>query len=146
MRDGLLEQQAIGQTLRLAAQATIALVGIGGTDENCTMVRSGCLSIEEINKLVSQGAVGDILGNYVDLAGRLIAAPHRDRLVALSIDDLRGIDTVVAVVSESEKPLALLGTLRAGVIDVLIVDEPNARAVLDLARAGEEVSAGSPTR
>jgi DNA-binding transcriptional regulator LsrR (DeoR family) len=143
MRDRLLEQEAVVQTLRLAGQAGVALVGIGGTDENCTMVRSGCLSVEEINRLVGQGAVGDILGNYVDLEGRLIAAPHRDRLVALSIDDLRRIETVVAVVSESEKPLAVLGTLRAGVINVLIVDEPNARAVLELARAGEEVGAGS---
>jgi DNA-binding transcriptional regulator LsrR (DeoR family) len=134
MRDSLLQQEAIEHTLRLAAQASVALVGIGGTNEDCTMVRSGCLSTDEIGRLVGQGAVGDILGNYVDVEGRLIAAPHRDRLVALSVEDLRRIETVVAVVSEAEKPLAILGTLRAGVVDVLIVDETNARAVLDLAR------------
>jgi DNA-binding transcriptional regulator LsrR (DeoR family) len=143
MRDRLLEQEAIAQTLRLAGRASVALVGIGGTDEDCTMVRSGCLSVEEIGRLAGQGAVGDVLGNYVDVDGRLIAAPHRDRLVALSMDDLRRIQTVVAVVSESEKPLALLGTLRAGVIGVLIVDEPNARAVLELAQRGREVMDGS---
>jgi DNA-binding transcriptional regulator LsrR (DeoR family) len=45
------------------------------------------------------------------------------------------IGTVVAVASEREKPLAILGALRAGVIDVLIVDEGNARAVLELGLA-----------
>ena len=40
----------------------------------------------------------------------------------------------MAVVSEAEKPQAILGVLRAGVVDVLIVDEGNARTVLDLAR------------
>jgi DNA-binding transcriptional regulator LsrR (DeoR family) len=134
MRDGLLQQEAIAHTLRLATQAGVALVGIGGTDDDCTMVRSGCLSTVEIARLRDQGAVGDVLGNYVDIQGRLIAAPHRDRLVALSVEDLRRIETVVAVVSEAEKPRAILGTLRAGVVDVLIVDEANARAVLDLAR------------
>lgn len=138
MRDGLLQQEAISHTLRLAAQASVALVGIGGTNEDCTMVRSGCLSTDEIARLVGQGAVGDVLGNYMDVDGRLIAAPHRDRLVALSVDELRRIETVVAVVSEAEKPLAILGVLRAGVIDVLIVDEANARAVLDLVRRGGE--------
>ena len=138
MRDRLLEQDAVAHTLETAAGADIALVGIGGTDDGCTMVRSGCLSTDEIARLRHQGAVGDIIGNFVDVEGRSVASPHSDRLIALSIDDLRRIDTVVAVVSEAEKPLAILGTLRADVIDVLIVDAANARAVLDLA-AGKPV-------
>lgn len=134
IRDRLLEQDAVAHTLRLAALASIALVGIGGTDDGCTMVRSGCLSLEEIARLRSQGAVGDVLGNYVDADGRVIASPHSSRLIALTIEELRGIETVVAVVSEAEKLQAILGVLRAAVVDVLIVDEGNARAVLDLAR------------
>ena len=130
MRDRLLEQEAVAATLDIAARANVALVGIGGTDDDCTMVRSGCLSLDEIARLREQGAVGDVLGNYVDVQGGLIAAPHSDRVIALSIDDLRPIETVVAVVSEAEKPLAILGVLRAGVVDVLIVDEGNASAVL----------------
>ena len=55
------------------------------------MVRSGCLSLDEIARLREQGAVGDMLGNYVDARGTLIAAPHSRRLIALSIDDLRRI-------------------------------------------------------
>lgn len=139
IRDRLLEQEAVAHTLRVAAQATVALVGIGDTDVSCTMVRSGCLSREEIARLRSQGAVGDVLGNYVDASGRLIESPHRGRLVALAVDDLRRIETVVAVVSEAEKPRAILGVLRAGVVDVLVVDETNARAVLALAGGKQDV-------
>ncbi len=133
MRDRLLEQEAVARTLDLAARASVALVGIGGTDDGCTMVRSGCLSLGEIARLREQGAVGDVLGNFVDVQGNLIASPHSSRLIALSMSDLRRIDTVIAIVSEAEKPLAILGVLRAHVIDVLVLDERNARAVLDLA-------------
>jgi DNA-binding transcriptional regulator LsrR (DeoR family) len=133
VRDGLMAQEAVAHALDLAARADVALVGIGGTDDGCTMVRSGCLSVDEIGRLRAQGAVGDVLGNYVDAAGTLIAAPHSRRLIALSVDDLRRIPTVIAVVSGAEKSMAILGVLRAGIIDVLIVDAPNARAVLDLA-------------
>jgi len=136
VRDRLLEQEAVAHTLSAAAEASMALVGIGSVDDGCTMVRSGCLSLAEIARLREQGAVGDILGNYVDVDGRVIPSPHRDRLIALSIEELRRVETVVAVVSEAEKPLAILGVLRAGVADVLVVDEGNAHAVLDLAQQG----------
>ncbi len=135
-RRRFIQQDAISHTLEAAARADMALVGIGSVDDDCTMVRSGCLSPAEIARLREQGAVGDILGNYVDLEGRVIASPHSDRLIALSIDDLHRVETVIAVVSEVEKPLAILGVLRAGVVDVLVVDDGNAHAVLDLAREG----------
>ncbi len=134
IRDELLEQEAVAHTLGLAAHADIALVGIGGTDDDCTMVRSGCLSVDEMARLRSQGAVGDVLGNYVDILGRPVSSPHQERLIALTVEDLRRIGTAVAVVSEAEKPRAVLGVLRSGVVDVLVIDEPNARALLALAR------------
>ena len=136
IRDRLLEQEAVAHALQVAANADVALVGIGGTDDDCTMVRSGSLSLSEIAELRTQGAVGDVLGNYVDAAGTLIPAPHDSRLIGLSIDDLRRIGSVVAVASGDEKPRAILGALRAGIVDVLIVDEANARAVIGLAQAG----------
>lgn len=135
MRDRLLEQEAVAETLRIAAQANVALVGIGGTDDGCTMVRSGCFSPDEVARLRRLGAVGDVLGNYVDALGRPVASPGSARLIGLGMDDLRRIATVVAVVSEPEKPPSILGVLRSGVIDVLILDEGNARTVLDLAVA-----------
>ncbi|MGC8633214.1 MAG: sugar-binding transcriptional regulator [Candidatus Limnocylindrales bacterium] len=138
VRDRLLAQEAIAHTLRLARQASVALVGIGGTDDDCTLVRSGCLSLAEMARLRERGAVGDVLGNYVDLEGRSIASPHRDRLLGLSVDDLRRIGTVVAVASEPEKPRAILGVLRSGVLDVLVVDARNARTVLALARGADD--------
>ena len=116
-----------------AAAATLALVGIGGTDDECTMVRTGCVSLEELRRLREAGAVGDILGNYVDIDGGRLDSPETARLIGLSIDDLHGVGTVVAVVSEQEKPLAIRGVLRTGVVDVLIVDEPNARILAEAA-------------
>ena len=41
-------QEAVSHTLDRAASADVALVGIGGVDDDCTMVRSGCLSKEEV--------------------------------------------------------------------------------------------------
>lgn len=133
VRDQLLRQPAISETLRIAAGASIALVGIGGTDDDCTMVRTGSVSIDEIRRLREAGAVGDVLGNYVDVHGRLLDSPETARLVGLGLDELHAIDTVVVVVSEGEKPFAILGVLRTGIVDVLVLDEGNARFLLEMA-------------
>ncbi len=129
MRDQLLRQPAIAEPLQVAASASIALVGIGGTDDDCTMVRSGCFSLEEIARLRAAGAVGDVLGNYVDTDGRRLDSPETGRLVGLGLNELGAIGTVVVVASEREKPAAILGVLRTGVVDVLVVDEINARVL-----------------
>ncbi|TDE94071.1 sugar-binding transcriptional regulator [Occultella glacieicola] len=132
VRDQLRRQDAVGGVFDLAATAALALVGIGGTDDECTMVRSGCLSAAEIARLRARGAVGDVLGTYLDAAGAAITAPHSERVMGLSLTELRNIPAVVAVACGPEKPLAILGVLRAGIVDALVVDEPNARAVLNL--------------
>ncbi len=137
MRDELLRQPAVSETLRAAARASIALVGIGGTDDGCTMVRSGCFSVEEIRRLREAGAVGDVLGNYVDVDGGRLDSPETGRLVGLGLAELRAIETVVVVVSEAEKPFAILGVLRTGVVDVLVLDEVNARFLAERARDPE---------
>ena len=136
VRDALLEQEAVSHALEVASRADVALVGIGGTDDGCTMVRSGCLSLDEIASLRDKGAVGDVLGNYVDIDGAAVEAPHSGRLIGLSIDDIRKVDTVVAAVTGDEKPLAIYGVLKAGIVDVLITDEINARSLLDRASTG----------
>ncbi len=146
-RDSLVGQEAVAHALGLAARADMALAGIGGTDDGATMVRSGCLSVAEVAGLRERGAVGDLAGNYVNAEGRPVESAHRDRLVALSLDELRRIGLVVAVASEPEKPMAILGTLRSGVVDVLIVDPANARAVLDLAAGAPPApAAATPAR
>lgn len=136
MRDQLLQEAAVAHSLQIAADADVALVGIGGTDDGCTMVRSGCCPLEEMTRLRAHGAVGDILGNCFDIAGRMISSDFSDRLIGLTLADLRRIDTVIAIVSESEKTANVLGALRTGVLDVLIVDENNATQVLQSAGAG----------
>lgn len=146
VREQVRAQEAVSRTLDLAAKADVALVGIGGVDDDCTMVRSGCLNKDEVAWLRSQGAVGDVLSYFVDREGKPVAFAQQDRLVGLSVDDLRRIRTVVAVVSEREKQAAILGVLRAGLVDVLVVDEGNARAVLDAARSEPALDTTRPTR
>jgi dihydroxyacetone kinase-like protein len=53
-----------------------------------------------------------------------------DRVLAVDLDDLRHIPTVIAVATGAEKTAAVLGALRGGFVDGLVADAALAHAVL----------------
>jgi DNA-binding transcriptional regulator LsrR (DeoR family) len=135
MRGMMVQQEMIKNTMELAARADVAIVGVGGTDDACVLVKSGSFSVHQVRQLRNDMAVGDMLGNYFDIYGKLISSDLYGRLIGLTIKDLERIDTVIAVVSETNKPTSILGALRTGIVDILIVDARNARDVLTLSEA-----------
>ena len=130
VRDILAAQEAVGPILNRARKADMAVVGIGTPSEDATLVRTDCISTTEARRLANCGAVGDLLGAYFDIAGSLIDPDMHAHLVGLTLEDLRNIDIVIAVVSEKNKSNAILGALRTGVIHILITDSDNAVEVM----------------
>jgi len=132
MRDTLLSHDQISQTLDDASQADYALVGIGDARDDSAVVQMECFSASEMQVLRKAGAVGDIFGSFFDIHGQPIADGVQNRVVGLSLHDLRQIPCVIAIASESDKAHAILGALRTGVVNVLATNTENARAILDL--------------
>jgi len=133
VRDMLLTQETISQTMVMARQANIALMGLGTPNDDSILVQAGCLSLAEARRLRDIGAVGEILGNFFDKDGRSVSSDLDGRLIGLSLNDLRQIQMVIAVASEAEKSQAMLGALRTGVIRTLVTECQNAVTVLRLA-------------
>ncbi len=133
VRDILLNQEAVAQTLTQARRADMAVVGIGTPRDTCTLVRMGCLSLAEALRLRQSNAVGDMLGYYFDAQGREVPSDLHNRLVGLTLNDLNAIDGVMAIASEAGKAAAILGALKTGAVQVLVTDAENAIEVLRLA-------------
>jgi lsr operon transcriptional repressor len=86
--------------------------------------------LTEAQQLADRGVVGDVLGTYFDEDGRVIGPEMHGHLVGLTLEDLRNIPTVMAVVSEKGKAKAILGALRTGVIHILVTESDNAMEVV----------------
>ncbi|CAE6785570.1 MULTISPECIES: sugar-binding transcriptional regulator [Paraburkholderia] len=133
VREGLLHNDAVKPTLDKARRAHIALVGVGDINEDSIMVRNGWFSPDEIAELRKCGAVGDLMGyHFIDIAGRPVVTPVRDRVIGLGMEDLKRIPNVIAVASENTKTTAVLGALRAGVITTLATTEAIAQSIVSL--------------
>ncbi len=131
--DVLRAQRGILGTLDAARSADLALLGIGTVDpERSNLVRTGFVAENELLDLATDGIVGDIAGQLFSLDGRSEPAAINDRVIGLSLDDLRAIPLTIAVAMGEHKPAAILGALRSGAVDVLGTDDRTARAVLGL--------------
>lgn len=133
LRDSLVRQQAVAQTLDLARRSTRAVVGIGTPADDSILVDADCLSTDQARALRDAGAVGEIIGNYYDIEGRPVHSEVQNRLVGLTLEELGSIPLVIAVAGEPGKAAAILGALRSGAVRVLITECGNAYEVLRLA-------------
>jgi DNA-binding transcriptional regulator LsrR (DeoR family) len=131
----LRRQPAIERTLAAAREADLALLGIGNLNpaESRLIVATG-FSDEQLAAMLAEGAVGDIIGQIFTRDGHLYPSELTDRIIGLTLEELRCIPTVVAVAFGMSKAEAILGALRTGVVDVLATDDSAAREIL---RMGE---------
>lgn len=135
-RDVFMKNGVIKETLDRARKADIAIVGIGDMNENSYMVQLGWFEPSEITEArINQGVVGEIAGyGFFNIRGELTDTVMNNRVIGLSLEDLRKIPCVIGVASEATKSVAILGALRTGIIDVIATSANNVNTVLNLVK------------
>ena len=131
----LREDHTIKEVLELAQHAEVALIGIGSINPQIsTHFHVGYVSYEELRQLDKLGAAGAMVGFYYNLRGESIPLPWLDPcVIGVTWDDLNHCGTVIGVAAGALKAAAILGAVRTGVLDILIVDDAAAEGVLALA-------------
>ncbi len=127
-------QSSIQHTLTMASSADIALVGIGQLDPQTSgFVREGMMTEAELQSAIADGAVGDVAWRIYTSTGDLYPCALNDRIIGITLDELRQIPMTIGVASGASKVPAIAGALRTGAIDVMCTDDRTAHAVLNLA-------------
>ncbi|MCF7481526.1 sugar-binding transcriptional regulator [Vibrio sp. J1-1] len=134
LRNALLEDETVQQTMDIARKADVALVGIGDLNESSYMVNLGWFSVQEmVEARIQQGVVGEVGGyDFYDIKGEVQNTKMSNRVIGLTIDDYQKIPQVIAIAAESSKPLSIVGALRTGAIDILATSVANAITILNL--------------
>jgi DNA-binding transcriptional regulator LsrR (DeoR family) len=136
----------IEHALRLARHADLYLVSLGSLGDDEIFVETGTISSSELMLVRGEGAVGDLCGNFFDADGQPVGKPFRDRVVGISLDDVRRGSLVVACAAGEEKAPAIVGALRGGFVGGLVTDEATARRVLAGIGGHPLAGPGSPPR
>lgn len=83
----------------------------------------------DFRRLQEAGAVGEVLGQFLDRHGRPLDVDVNQRSIGLKLEDLRGKE-VVAIAGGTGKAAAIDAVLRTGVITGLITDETTASGIV----------------
>lgn len=143
-RDVLLQQDAIHETYERARRADVAIVTLGDMTRSL-VVNYGIRHAQDVDAVRRAGAVGDLLGHFIDADGRAVEHELNRRTVAVSMSDLRSIENVVLATGGAHKYEATRAAMRGGYANVLVTDESTARRLVDesnsIEHAPETVSA-----
>lgn len=120
----MLSDPVVRGTMDFFGRLTLAVVGIGAVEPSELLARSGnTFSREELAMLHEAGAVGEISFRFYDKDGKPVETPLNERVIGITLEELRKADRVMALAGGESKTAAIAGALRLGIIDVLVTDK-----------------------
>ena len=137
MAKAIIAESSVQEVMMMHKLASTTVVGIGGMNEDATVVKSGTITKNDFRLLSMQNAVGDVLCHFYDKNGDPVGEELDSRLISTSLQTLKELNNVIGVSAGRNKVDAILGALRAGYLNVLVTDEDTAEAVLAKAESGE---------
>ena len=123
-------QEGIRHTLDRIGSVTIAMVAIGAWSEGMSTVW-GSVSRHERVAATKANAVGEVGGRLFDAQGEPVPGSVDDRVLGMTLEQLREIDEVVGLAYGSGRATAVRAAVAGGLIETLVCDADLARALLD---------------
>ncbi len=129
----LLSDQSVRDSMLVGQKCDVAVLGIGSTiPEYCSLYQGGHIQRSDLQDLQKAGAVGDVCGHYFTEDGVLADVAFHQRLIGISMEDLRNIPVKFAVAGNPYKAAAILGAIRAGLVTHLLLDSITAERILEM--------------
>ena len=130
--EALRNMRPVKEILDIARRATVALLGIGTVDaEASRFVQFTALSAADMRHISNDlGGVGEINAIVYDIEGRGCANEYADRVIGLSLDEIKNIQFRIGIAGTAAKSMPLFGALRGGYLHTLITDETAACGIL----------------
>lgn len=131
LREQLLAEPPLVNQFALIRSANRVLFGIGDVADAATVRAADLASPEEIDAYVKRGAVGVLIGRFIDRDGRHMIGDLDSRMIGITLDELKALPNRLCVAGGPDKIQALRAALRGGYITHLVTDADAAAALLD---------------
>ena len=130
----LAEDITVKSVVEVIRKADILAHGMGRAGE---MAKRRGLEEHVLQKLVEDGAVGEAIGQYCSLDGKVVYVTNN---AGLMVNDMLKIKTVIGVGGGKSKSSAILAVIRATRQDILVTDEAAAKGMVKLLIQNKEVN------
>ena len=130
LKERLVSMREISSVLDEGKKVDVALIGLGNPYKG-SMRKLGYLKDNDLKQLRKIGVVGDIGSRFFDESGVVVNHPLNDKVIALPLEQLKRVKEVIGVVEGTHKVESAQAALKANYLDVLIIDEQTALALLE---------------
>jgi len=129
--DAIKKETAVIEISRMHTSASCSIIGIGGVNDDATVIKAGIITRNDLDFLKMQGAAGDVLAHFFDQNGQIIPNASEERLISYSLEALKKLNNVIAIAAGKTKFNAIRAALRGGYINILVTDETTAQWLVE---------------
>jgi DNA-binding transcriptional regulator LsrR (DeoR family) len=132
-RQAFLSQEIFAEHFRKCANLDAAILVAGDVSSRSFLVATGLPREVSTAELIAAGAVGDILGRFLDIDGNEISHPLSARTIGVELEMLHSIPRKILAAAGRHKVDILRAALKRGFVDTLITDDVTAELLLNRA-------------
>lgn len=129
-RDKFLAQDVYAEHMKKCQSIDAALLVVGDVSNLSHMVRYGLPNDVNMQELLDAGAVGDMLGRFIDAEGQEIDHPINSRVAGVDLSSLEKVPNKILTAAGSHKVAVIAAVLKRGLVDTLVTDELTAELLL----------------
>lgn len=126
----ILRDSGVDEIISMGSEANIAVFGIGKTSYESVLNLAGYFKQDEYDKLLSNGAVGDICSRFFNVDGDVCDPKLNNRTIGVQLADLQRKEHSIAIACGVEKSMAVLGAVQGNYVNTLFTDEITARELI----------------
>ncbi len=135
-REILLTHAGVIDVMERARRSDIAIISCGDLTPGTKMTSLGTINSvrERLPELKRIGAIGEILGTFLDAHGKPVDHVLNQSVIALPPDDLKSIPRSILISGSPHKAGIIEAILRGAYVNCLVTDEAVARRLVAAAR------------
>ena len=131
VKNALLSEQTVVQSLELAANCETAIFSIGTADYSALLFQYNQISDKDLDDMRQNQAVGDVLGRFFNRQGQELEIDLNQRIIGLGLEELKKIPMKILVAGGKNKYEALQVALSHQFCDILVTDTASAAWLLE---------------
>ena len=130
-RNIIFVQEVFQETFEKIRKADGIAISAGDMSKRSLLINYSLPSDVTRKTLIEAGAVGDILGYFLDENGKIIDHPIAERVLGLNPFEFQGKPNLILAAGGKYKQKIILAALRTGIFDTLITDQSAAECVIE---------------
>ncbi len=130
-RQAFLSQEIFAEHFRKCEKLDAAILVAGDVSSRSFLVDTGLPKDVRPKSLIAAGAVGDILGRFLDKEGQEIDHPLNARTIGVELETLHAIPEKILAAAGRHKVAIIGAALKRGFVNTLITDDVTAELLLD---------------